>query len=124
MNRWVKNAKRFVQASTITGIISISAFTSPLGSPIGITSSAKGLKICAIAVEIKEYKPVIKKKKKKHDKIVLLAKSKLNNIELLISKVLIDSNTSHNEFVFRNNKLKEYENMKEGVKSLKNLPKI
>ena len=109
MNRWVKNAKRFVQASTITGIISISAFTSLLGSPIGITSSAKGLKICAIAVEIKEYKPVIKKKKKKHDKIVLLAKSKLNNIELLISKVLIDSNTSHNEFVFRNNKLKEYE---------------
>ena len=55
---------------------------------------------------------------------MLLAKSKLNNIELLISKVLIDSNTSHNEFVFRNNKLKEYENMKEGVKSLKNLPKI
>ena len=30
------------------------------------------------------------KKKKKHDKIVLLAKSKLNSIEVLISKVLID----------------------------------
>ena len=108
MNRRVKNAKRIVQASTITGIISISAFTSLLGSPIGIMSSAKGVKLCAIAVGIKEYKPVIKKKKKKHDEIVLLAKSKLNNIELLISKVLIDSNTSHDEFVFINNKLKEY----------------
>ena len=38
--------------------------------PIGIASSTIGLKICAIAA-------VIKKKKKKHDKIVLLAKSKL-----------------------------------------------
>ena len=46
---------------------------------------------------------MIKKKRKKHDKIVLLAKSKLNNIEDLISKTLIDSNISHDEFVLRNN---------------------
>ena len=37
--------------------------------------------------------------KKKHDKIVLLAKSKLNSFEALISKALIDSNISHDEFV-------------------------
>ena len=61
-----------------------------LGIPIGITSSAIGLKICAIAAGIKKYKSIIKKKKKKHDKIVLLAKSKLNSIEVLISKPLID----------------------------------
>ena len=53
-------------------------------------SSALGLKICAITAAIEKYKSVIKKKKKKHDKIVLLAKSKLNSIEVLISKVLID----------------------------------
>ena len=74
-----------------------------LGIPIGIRSSAIGLKICAIAGVIKQYKSIIKKKKKKHDKIVLLAKSKLNNLEVLISKVLIDSNISHDEFVLRNN---------------------
>ena len=45
---------------------------------------------------IKKYKPIIKKKKKKHDKIVLLAKYKLNSIEVLNSKGLIDSNISHN----------------------------
>ena len=41
-------------------------------------SSSIGLKICPITAAIKEYKLIIKKKKKKHDKIVLLAKSKLS----------------------------------------------
>ena len=83
-----------------------------LGIPIGITSSAIGLKICAITAGIKKYKSIIKKKKKKHDKIVSLAKSKLNRIEVLISKSLIDSNISHDEFVSINNVLKEYEEIK------------
>ena len=47
-------------ASTITGCISISVFASLLGIPIGITNSAVGLKICAIAAGIKKYKSVIK----------------------------------------------------------------
>ena len=34
------------------------------GIPVGITSSAVGLKICAIAAIIKKYKSIIKKKKK------------------------------------------------------------
>ena len=57
---------------------------------------------------IKKHKSIIKKKRKKHDKIVLLAKSKLNNIEVLISKALTDSNISHDEFVLINNVLKEF----------------
>ena len=65
-----------------------------------------------------EYKSIIKKKKK-HDKIALLAKSKLNRIEVLISKSLIDSNISHDEFVSINNVLKEYEELKEKIKNLK-----
>ena len=76
------------------------------GVPIGIRSSAIGLKNCAITAGIKKYKPIIKKKK--HDKIVLLAKSKLNRIEVLISKTLIDSNISHNGFFLINNVLKAY----------------
>ena len=46
----------------------------------------------------KKYKSIIKNTKKKHDEIVLSAKSKLNSIEVLISKVLFDSNISHDEF--------------------------
>ena len=56
---------------------------------------------------------MIKKTKKDHDQIVLLAKSKINSIELLISKALIDSNISHDEFVLTNNVQKEYDEMKE-----------
>ena len=83
--------------------ISISVFSSLLGIPIEIVSSAIVLKICAVAAEIKKYKSRIKKKEKKHDKVVLLAKSKLNDIEIFISTVLIDSNISHGEFVLINN---------------------
>ena len=69
-----------VVISTITGCVSISAFPSVVGIPIGITSSGIGFKICVIIAGIKKYKPIIKKKTKKHDEIVLLAKSKLNSI--------------------------------------------
>ena len=51
--------------------------------------------------------------------MVLLAKSKLNSIKVLISKALIDSNISDDEFVLINNVLKEYNEMKEKMKNLK-----
>ena len=78
-----------IAISTITGCVSISAFTSVIGIPVGITISAIGLKICVITAGIKKYKSIIKKKKNKHDKIVLLAKSQSNRTEVLISKALI-----------------------------------
>ena len=68
-------------------------------------SSGKGLKMCAMTTRIKKYQSIIKKKKK-HDKIILLAKSKLNSIEVLISKDLFNSNISHEEFDLTNNVLK------------------
>ena len=49
----------------------------------------------------------------------LLAKWKLNSVEVLISKVLVDSVISHDEFVLMNNVLKEYNKMKEEIKNLK-----
>ena len=108
-----------ILASTVTGCISISAFASLLGILIGITSSSIGFKICEIAAGIKKYKSIIKKKKKKHYKIVLLAKSNLNSIEVLIFKALIDSVISLGELVLINNVLKEYNEMKEEIKNLK-----
>ena len=81
----------FIQASTITGCILISAFASLIRVSIGITKSAIYLKICAIAAGIKKYESINKERKKKPHKIVLLAKFKLNSIKFLISKALIDS---------------------------------
>ena len=100
----------FTLASAIAGCISTSTFASLLCISIGITDSAIGLNIYAIAAG--------KKKKKKPDKIVLLSKSKLDSIEVLTSKALIDSNISHDEFVLIN-VLKKYDNMKEETKNLK-----
>ena len=72
--------------STATGGVSISAFASLVAIPVGITSSAVGIKVCAIIAGIKKYKSVIKKEKKKHAKILFLEKNKLNIIEVLTSK--------------------------------------
>ena len=53
-----------------------------------------------------------------NDKIVLLAKSKLNSIEVLISKTLMNLNISHNELVLINN-AHTYDGTKETIKHLK-----
>ena len=51
---------------TITGFVSIFAFASLVGIPIGITSSAIGIKICIITTGIKKYKSIVKKKSVKN----------------------------------------------------------
>ena len=109
-----------ILGSNITGCVSISIFASLIGTLIGIRSSAIGLKICAITAAIEKHKSIIVKKTKKHDKIVLLATSKLHSIGVLISKALMDSVISHDEFVLLNNVLKKKHNkMKEEIKNLK-----
>ena len=86
---------------------------------VGITNSVVGIKVCAIAAGIKKYKLIIKKKKKnKHDEIVLLRKIKLDTIEVFICKSLIESYISHQEFVSVNNVLREYNEVKEEIKKI------
>ena len=94
----------FILASTITSCVSIFACTLLVSVPVGITSSAVRITICTTIAGIKKCISIIKKKKKKHDKIVLLGKDKLNTIEVLISKVLIDSYISHDK-IFSPNEL-------------------
>ena len=69
----------FILVSTVTGCVSICGFASLVGVSIGIPNLYKKckfiIKIYALTAVIKKYKSIIKKKKKKHDKIVLLAKT-------------------------------------------------
>ena len=60
-----------ILGSTVTSCVSISAFGSLVYVPVCVTISAVGIDICAIIAGIKKYKSIIKKKKKKHNKIVL-----------------------------------------------------
>ena len=68
--------------------------------PIGVSSSVVGLKICAIAPRIKKNKSIIKKKRKNHDKLALLAKTNLNTTQSFISKVSVDSYINHEKICF------------------------
>ena len=52
---------------------------------------------------IQKYKSIFNKKKKKYDKIILLAKTDWNCMEVIISKALIDSHINHDEFMFSQN---------------------
>ena len=100
MNWWLKRVNYIDQflilGSAISGCISVSTLASLIGIPAGITSSAL---------------------KKKHNKIVLLAKAKLNIMEVLISKALIDSVISHDQSAWMNNVLKGYNKMKDKIKN-------
>ena len=65
-----------VFVSSVSGCVSVSAFVSLVGVSIGIASSAVGLKIYTITTGIKKYKPIIKKKGKNNE-MILLGKAKL-----------------------------------------------
>ena len=108
-----------VLVSIIIGCISISGFASLLGLLVGITSSTIGWKVFLITTGIKKYNSTIKKYKMKHSKPVLTPKSKLNSLELLISKTLIDPDISHDEFILKNNALKENDEIKEKITFLR-----
>ena len=103
--------------SSVTGCVSISSFASLVCVPVGVKSSVVETKICAITGGSQNYKEIIKRKKKKYDETVLLGKGKLNIIEVLICKSLIDSYISHDELFSLNNLFREYNEMKEEIKS-------
>ena len=78
-----------ILSSVIAACVSVSAFASLVCVPVGIASPSVGIKNWAITAGIKKYKLIKKEKKKKHDKKVLLGK--LDSIQVLIYKALIDS---------------------------------
>ena len=59
-----------------------------------------------------------KKQKEKHDDILMLAESKLNSIETLVSQALIDLEISHEEFITILKEKGKYEKMKENVRNV------
>ena len=82
-----------------TGGISICLFTSIVGAPVGIASASFTLVFSLTTGITKKFLNITRKNKKKHNKILMLAKSKLNSIESLISQALIDMDLSHEEFI-------------------------
>ena len=73
---------------------------------------------------IKKLLKKARNKKKKHDKILVLAKNKINSIETLISQVLIDLDISHEEFKTIVNEKEKYEKTKEDIRMMKSGDKL
>ena len=81
--------KILIVLSAATSGVSIILFTSILGEPVGIASASFTLMFSLTTGIIKNLLSITKNKKKKHDKILMLAKSKLDSIETLVSQALI-----------------------------------
>ena len=74
-------------------------FTSIAEAPVGIGSASLTLFFSLTTGIVKKLMNITRNKNKKHAKILMFAKSKLNSIETLISQVLIDMEISHEEFI-------------------------
>ena len=81
--------------SATTGWVSICSFTSVVGAPVRITSASFTLIFSLTTGIVKKLLRTTRNKNKKHDKILMLAKSNLNSIETLISQPLTDMEISH-----------------------------
>ena len=86
-----------VLSATSSGV-SIISFTSIIGAPVGIASASFTLIFSLTTGIIKKLLSITRNKKKKHDKILVLAKSRLDSIENLLFQALIDMEISHGEF--------------------------
>ena len=85
--------------SATTGGISIISFTTNIGAPVGIASASFILIFSLTTGIMKKLLNITRNKKKKHDKILMLAKSKFSSIESLISQALNDMEIIHKEFI-------------------------
>ena len=100
------------------GTLSIASHATVIGIPAGIAGASLTL-IFTISTGInKSLLRVTKKRRKKHNKIIALAKSKLNTIETLLSSALNDSKISHEEFSNIITEKNMYENIKENIKDM------
>ena len=95
-----------------TSGVSICSFTSIIGAPVGIASASFTLAFSLTKGIIKKLLSTTRKKKEKHDQVLILAKSKLNSIETLMSQALIDMDISHKEFIAIFKEKNRYEKMK------------
>ena len=109
--------KIFITLSASFGTLSIASQATVIGIPAGITGASLTL-ISTIGTGIsKSLLNVTKKRKKKHNKIIALAKSKLNTIDTLLSSALNDSKISHKDFTNIITEKNIYENIKENIKN-------
>ena len=91
--------KSLIVLSVAAGSIFIASFATVIGAPVGIMSASCSLVFSITTIFVKKFLKTIRNRKKKHNKIVMLARSKLNSIESEISEALINNEISHEDFM-------------------------
>ena len=110
--------KSLIVLSVTIGSISIASFATVIRAPAGMVSASFSLAFSTSAGIIKKLLKTTRNKKKKHNKIIMLARSKLNSIESKISKALMDNEISHEDFETIINEEKKYRELKESIRMM------
>ena len=102
LRRFIASFEYFDKSLTVlfitTSSISIASFATIIGAPVGIVSASFILAFSISTGTIKKLLQTTRNKKKKHNKVAMLARSKLNSIESKISEALINNEISHEDF--------------------------
>ena len=105
--------KSLIALSATSGGIHIASFTTVIGAPVGIASASFSFAFSITAGIVKKILKITRNKKKKHNYIAMLPRSKLNSIETIISKALIDNEIRLEEFTVIINEEGNYRKLKE-----------
>ena len=109
--------KSLIVLSATSGSVSIASFETIIKTPVGIGSASLSLAFSLYTGLVKKVLKTTRDKKKKHNKIVILARSKLNSIESEISDALINNQISHEDFITIINEERNY--LKESIRMMK-----
>ena len=101
------------------GMLSIVSHATIVGIPVGIAGASLMLIFAVSTGMVKKLLNVTRKKKKKHNKIIALAKNKLSVVETLISQMLTDFDIIHKEFAIIIDEKNKYEGIKDNIKNVK-----
>ena len=110
--------KSLIVLSVATGSISVASFPTVIGATVGMMSASFSLAFLITTGIAKKFFKTTRSKKKKHNKIVMLARSKLNSIESKISEALINNEISHEDFIIINYEEKKYRELKESIRMM------
>ena len=113
--------KSLIVLSVTSGGVSIASFAIVIGASIAITSASLSLAFSLCTGLVKKLLKATRNKKKKHNKIVMLARSKLNSIESKISEALINNQISHEDFITIINEEGNYRELKESIRMTKKI---
>ena len=108
-----------VVLSATSSSVSIASSTTVIGIPVRIASASISLAFSLSTGLVKELLKKIRNKKKKHNKIIMLVRSKLNSIESKISEAMINNQISHEDFLTTINEEGNYRELKESIRMIK-----